>query len=229
MTKTTRLTTVGALVALLAGTGAASAQDFFTGSWYAKGFGGFTFPQSETVNVKSGNDRTGLKADFNYDTGYTLGASIGYLYTPNFALEFEYAYRDADATGKLTSGGATVDRDNSGSTRSNSLMLNALYVFDGMGADAAVTPYVGGGIGGANVRTNMFADVTDSGGNWKADEVFAYQLIGGVGYEVAPNVTLFGEARWFATQSTDFDGPGDLNFDGSFETFDVLLGAAYNF
>lgn len=215
--------TAAALAALVATAGAASAQGFGGGNWYGKGFGGFTFPSSEDANIRQGNDRTGEQVKFNYDTGYTLGASVGYLYTPNVALELEYAYRKADATGRVTESGSTVLKDNGGDTTANSLMFNALYLFDAMGPNAAWQPYVGAGIGGANVDTEMFGDT------WSADNVFAYQFIGGVGYEVAPNWTLFGEARYFGTQNSDYDTRDDFNFDGGFSTVDLLVGAKLSF
>jgi opacity protein-like surface antigen len=224
----TRNLAAAAAAALVVGAGAAAAQDMGASNFYLKGFGGFTLPSSDEAKVRSGNDRTGLTANFNYDTGYTIGAALGYMVTPNVAVELEYAYRNADATGKLTGPGVSI-RDTGGDSRANAVMVNALYVFDGMGADGGWQPYVGGGIGGAEVKTFMFEDATASNGNWNSDTLFAYQFIGGVGYEVAPNWTLFGEARYFGTQSGEFDGPGALNFDGEFATVDLLVGARFAF
>jgi opacity protein-like surface antigen len=102
-------------------------------------------------------------------------------------------------------------------------MVNALYVFDGMGATGAIQPYLGGGIGGANVETSA------GGQNFDADTLLAYQLIGGVSYELNPNVSLYAEGRWFQTESGKFDGPGTESFDGEFETFDLLVGVRYVF
>ena len=103
-------------------------------------------------------------------------------------------------------------------------MLNALYKFTPMGAAGAVQPYVGGGLGWANMESDI-----DDIGSFKRDNALAWQLIGGVGYAVNPNWTLLGEVRYFATDSGTLDGPGGLSWDSQVETIDVLVGAAYNF
>lgn len=211
-----------ALAAIAGGAGAASAQAFGAGGeFYLKGFGGATWLSSFDTNLRVRGTRTGDRLDFNYDTGYTLGVAVGYTFTPNFALEVEYAYRNADLTGTAKN---PPDRERtSGDGSANAFMFNALYLFPGMGEGGQVTPYLGGGIGGANVKMDAF------GRNWDADTLFAYQLIGGVGYQVNPNVSLFAEARWFQTQEGEFRGPSRLNFDGDFDTFDLLIGVRYAF
>ena len=64
------------------------------GPWYVKGFGGFTFPQSDETTVQAPVGTAGGTID--YDTGYALGAAVGYSLTPNISAELEYAYRRAD-------------------------------------------------------------------------------------------------------------------------------------
>lgn len=176
-------------VAVLGGAGAAHAQGFGAGNWYVKGFGGATWPSSEDVTLRGFGQN--FRLDLDYDTGYALGAALGYRYSPNVAFEVEYAYRRADFSGTLNVAGTRFRED--GKTKSNSVMLNALYVFDGVGASGAVQPYLGAGLGGAKVDVD--GDSTDV--------VFAYQLIAGVGYDVTPNWTLMGEARWYPPVGPD--------------------------
>lgn len=210
-----------AIASLAGGAGMASAQAVALGEVYVKGFGGATWPSNFDTTLREGGERI-ARPSFDHDTGYTLGAAVGAAFTPNISLEVEYAYRSADVT--------ITDRDDddesgraNGDTSANAFMFNALYVFDGMGATGAIQPYLGGGIGGANVETSA------SGQNFDADTLLAYQLIGGVRYELNPNVTLYAEGRWFQTESGKFDGPGGDNFDGEFETFDLLVGVRYVF
>lgn len=232
MQKLGRLAVASAVATLLAG--AASAQDFGSGPFYLKGFGGATFPSSEDANVKDGRTSFDprIRLDFNYDTGYTLGVAVGYFFTPNVAMEIEYAYRSADVTATAKSSGfpSNVRLSGNNDGRVDAFMLNALYVFDGLGADAAVKPYLGGGLGTAKTKLSVNgSNLGISGSNWSTDWNLAYQLIGGVGYEITPQWTLYGEGRWFGTESGKFDGPSNLNFSGSFETFDLLVGASYSF
>ena len=207
-----------AFAALAGGTGTASAQAFSLEEVYVKGFGGATWPSDFDTTLTEDGTQIALPS-FDHDTGYTLGVAVGAAVTPNISMEIEYAYRNTDFT--------VTDRDEGdradGDTSANAFMFNALYMFDGMGATGAVRPYLGGGIGGANV------EVSAGGQDFDTETVFAYQLIGGVSYELNSNVNLFAEGRWFETESGEFDGPEQESFDGKFETFDLLVGMRYAF
>ena len=195
-------------VALVLGAAAASAQN---GPWYLKGFGGFTFPQSDATTVTAPVGTAGGTID--YDTGYALGAAVGYSLTPNISAELEYAYRQAD-----------LKNDVSGDTNSNAVMLNGIYKFDPMGATGAWQPYVGAGLGWANIDVN-----TENFGSFSRNDAFAYQVIGGVSYAVTPQWDLLGEVRWFGTDNRTADGNNGAKFDVEYNTVDVLVGASYNF
>jgi len=162
-----------------------------------------------------------VSGDLDYDTGYLLGTAVGYGVTPNFAVELEYAYRNADATlnQTLSDGVDRVRFSEGGNVTSNAVMVNVLYRFDPMGATGAVQPYLGGGIGGVQV---------DFDGD-KTDTEFAYQLMGGVSYAVNPNWSVYGELRWFATDGGEFISEDGANLSAGFESIDLLIGAAYNF
>ena len=209
------------IAALAVGAGMASAQTLSLGEAYVKGFGGATWPSNFDTTLKEDGEQI-ARPSFDYDTGHTLGVAVGAAVTPNISIEIEYAYRSADV--------AITDRDAddgsvlaNGDTSVDALMFNAIYMFNGIGASGAIRPYFGGGIGGANVETSV------PGQNYDADTLLAYQLIGGVGYELNPSVTFYTEGRWFQTESDRFDGPGGDNFDGRFETFDLLVGLRYAF
>ena len=72
----------------------------------------------------------------------------------------------------------------SGTTESNAWMANALYKFTPLGATGAWQPYAGGGLGVADLNVEASGV---PGGDMDSDYNFAYQLIGGVGYEVSPS------------------------------------------
>jgi opacity protein-like surface antigen len=207
-----------AIAALAGGAGMASAQAFSLGEVYVKGFGGATWPSNFDSTLREDGEQIALPS-FDHDTGYTLGAAVGAAFTPNISMEIEYAYRSADFTVRDRDEG---DRAN-GDTSANAFMFNAFYAFDVMGATGAFQPYLGGGIGGANVQMSA------GGQDFDADTLLAYQLIGGVGYELNPNVSLYAEGRWFQTESGKFDGPDGESFNGEFETFDLLVGVRYVF
>jgi opacity protein-like surface antigen len=202
-----------ALAGFAASAGGAHAQGLFAGGqWYVKGFGGATWPSGETAKVKFDGTPVG-DGDLDYDTGYVLGAAVGYDFTANVAFELEYAYRKADTSG-----------DTPGDGSANAFMLNALYNFDPLGAYGQIQPYVGLGLGVANyeLHANGFGD-------FKTDGDLAYQAIGGVSYNLTPQWSLLGEVRWFAIDTGRLDGPGGFSIDTDYQTFDFLVGASYSF
>lgn len=209
--KTALLATTAA-VAL--GAGAASAQGFDTSTVYLKGFGGATWPSGDDENVRRNGSTVG-RVDIDYDTGYTLGLAAGFSPMPNIGLEFEYAYRHVDYDGSIRIDDARGSGD--GTAKVNALMVNAVYNFTLQ--NPQVVPYVGAGIGAAQL------DYEGDTSTWN----FAYQAMAGVGYEVAPQWTIYGEGRWFATSDTKVWLGDGLATDLSFGTFDLLIGAKYAF
>jgi opacity protein-like surface antigen len=199
-------------VALVLGATGASAQGFGGGSWYVKGFGGATFPQDDDFQLNErGVGKIG-RAELNFDTGYVLGIAGGFMATPNIAVELEYAYRNADADDIKT--------------ESNAFMLNALYYFTPVGATGAWQPYAGGGLGTADLNIEKIPDF--AGGDFDSDYNFAYQLIGGVAYNINPNFALTGEVRYFGINDQDLENDL-LQFKSTYHTFDLLLGVSYAF
>ena len=208
---------IGMAAAVAAGlalsAGAAAAQ-----SWYVKGFGGATFPQDDDFDIGVRGGGGSADSGLNYDTGYVLGIAGGYMFTPSVAFELEYAFRNADA--KFKEGGPSV------TTQSNAWMANAIYYMTPVGATGAWQPYAGGGLGMADLNVE---DVPSAdGGDFDSDYNFAYQLIGGVAYNVNPNWRINGEVRFFGINDQDLEN--DLfSFKSTYQTFDLLIGATYSF
>ena len=98
-------------------------------------------------------------------------------------------------------------------------MVNALYRFAPMGPNAAWRPYLGGGVGWANLEVS-----SEWMGSFERDDALAYQVIGGAAYALTPEWSLTGEVRWFATDGGTLDGGRWLSLDTRFQTVDVLLG-----
>jgi opacity protein-like surface antigen len=212
------MTAAFAIAAWAGSVGMESAQAFSLENAYIKGFGGATWPSDLDTTLTEEGEQIALPS-FDHDTGYTLGIAVGAAVTPNLSMELEYTYRKADFTVRDRDEGNQTDGD----TSAKAIMVNALYMFDSMGPTGAVQPYLGAGIGAANVEKSA------GGQDFEADRLLAYQLIGGVGYKVNPNVSLFAEGRWFQTESDKFEGPDQESFDGKFETLDLLVGMRFAF
>ena len=83
-------------------------------------------------------------------------------------------------------------------TELNAFMLNALYNMTPMGP---WQPYVGGGLGVADLNVEQIPGI--DGGDFDSDYNFAYQLIGGVAYQLQSGWTLNGEVRYFGINDQD--------------------------
>jgi OOP family OmpA-OmpF porin len=213
--------THGLSAAALAATLALSASGAWAqmlggGNLYVKGFGGLTVPQDDDFTLNARGVGPVGETGFDFDNGYTLGIAGGYTVTPNIAVELEYAYRNADASLKNTDSGGRK-------TESNAWMLNALYNFTPTGP---WQPYVGAGLGVADLNLEEIPDL--GGGDFDSDYNFAYQLIGGVGYQLPSGWTLNGEARFFGINDQDLEND-TYQFKSTYHTFDLLFGATYHF
>lgn len=209
-----------AAAAALSGVGSgAMAQDFAHGNYYVKGFGGFSMPQENDISFDIGGAH--LDGSPSYDTGYLLGAAVGYKYSDAISVELEYAYRNS---GLKSVSGFTIDRDK---LTSNAVMLNGYYAFDAFGATQAWRPYFGAGLGTVSTEYKIGnASGTDT---FKNNSQLGYQVMVGVAYDLNPKWDLYGEARYFGTENKSLSGPGATSIEPDYHTADILFGAAYKF
>lgn len=184
---------------------------------YLKAFGGLTLPSNDNENLRSNGNTVG-RINLDYDDGYTLGVAAGWSATRNIGIEFEYTRRGFDYGGKVRPDDGEKDKI-SGSTKVNALMVNVIYNYAGFGMNMNVQPYVGGGLGAAQI------DISGDTSDW----VFAYQAMVGLGYAVSPNWSIYGEGRWLGANDAKIWPSKGLATDLSLGTFDVLIGARYSF
>lgn len=134
-------------------------------NWYIGLHGGVNFyPDSDvTAGAVGGDLRT--------DTGYMVGASLGYMPSVDMlsAMRFELEYT------RRSNDNNRVDGLNSiGQTESDSYMLNAYLDLDN---ETIFTPYLGLGVGFSSVSTASGTNTTID------DTAFAYQLMAGIMWE----------------------------------------------
>ncbi len=120
-----------------------------------------------------------------FDTGYIVGGAIGTEFYPNVRGELEISYQrvepDSHASATLT--GVSP----SGHLSSVSVLANVWYDID-MGS--GFSPYVGAGAGLGIVDSNL--TITNGfGQQWDDRDVgFAFQVGGGVKYDVSPRIDI---------------------------------------
>lgn len=130
--------------------------------------------------------------------------AVGYKLSPVVRAELEGSYRKHD----LEDGVA-------GEVRTTLWSANVWYDFVN---DSKFTPYVGGGLGLAYGKGNLTAPV----GFKEHDTAFAYQLGGGVAYELCEHIDLTADYRFIDTNK--FSDIGD-----DYKSHEFRAGIRYNF
>lgn len=195
--------------------------------FYAALKGGAAIPGETDL---SSPDVAGLTATSEFDTGFMVGGAVGYRWSP-FRVETELSYRQNDID--EIDFGSAGELDGAGDVAALTGFVNAFYDVDlaSVGLEK-LSPYVGGGIGVANLDTDSDADaivdVDDS------DTAFAWNVQAGIAYAVTERVELGIGYRYLATGDASFDvgtaagGSGTLDTDG-FQSHEVLASVGYNF
>jgi opacity protein-like surface antigen len=192
--------------ALLSFAGPAAAQD---PGYYAKVFGGLSALQGDSA------DLDGAAQTLSYDSGAIYGGAFGYDYGGRpFRAELEFSYRTGDATGTI-----------GGDYASTTFLLNGYYVFAGNGA---FKPYVGLGLG---YVSEIDFDVTSGAGIGEYSDrgLLAAQAMLGADYALSDRLSLFGEVRYFTTETPELSGPGGAALSADYDTFDLLAGVTLKF
>ena len=200
---------------LIAGMMVAGLPTVAHAQWYVGGDVGLNFNPDSSVSGGSsrttsytGIDRPGMAEDLH------LGYSYGQLHA-----EIEGALRTATVSkvGSLEGGGTVT---------SDAAMVNGVYEFL---ADSKWHPFLGVGVGEA---FNTFKSITRShvvnysGNDWD----FAYQGFAGVSYDVAPNLAVSAQYRYFATEdATVHSVPGNLALNAPYASHAIMIGMNYKF
>jgi len=192
---------------------------------------------------------TDLGWNTNFKSGYALRSAIGYGYGNGFRSELEFAWRqnkvsshdsvavgggviDSEDAGVLITGsgnlGASVGAivaDGQGKSSSWAFMANGYYDID---TGTSVTPYLGAGLGYASTKVRF--NPSGVGIADDSDGSFAWQLIGGLGYQLSDTIELYADYRYFdggtATVALDLL-PGDLSVEN--KSHNIFVGFRFRF
>lgn len=198
----TKLTSKISMLALIAAASVSAANAEVT--HYVSGHANFTLDQDDTEKFSGG------EAKLKNDNGYGVGAAVG-ARMDNTRAELELNY--------LRNNVKTVDADTRAKATVYTYMVNGYYDFK---STSQLTPYVGVGIGLAQYTQDLKSDgatATDK------DNVWAYQGMVGVGYDLNKNSTVYGGYRYLATQKFD----GIYGTKVSFDRHIIEAGYRYNF
>jgi opacity protein-like surface antigen len=217
--------------ALCAGSGSALADGTYLSIAGGGGWAAALYDEPNTP-ASSGCATCGFK-DLSLDTGFAGSAAIGFLFAPGFRLEGELGLRGnrvhytvpdtpdftTDFEGNLAGRGAIF-----------SAMMNAWIDIPTGGP---ITPYIGAGVGAANVSMN-FTNSDDNGGPENGDVnanqlAFAYQLGAGAAIAMTQNVALTLDYRFLGTSGVWLPtGQGDDWGVKSVSNQSVMVGLRFN-
>lgn len=181
------------------------------------------------------NSGGGISIESSYDTGLGVSGHVGAAFG-NFRIEGELGWQKNDvdkltitndggigvALGVGSLNGLSVDAD--GDVSGIALMVNGYYDFDTGGP---WKPYVGVGIGYARVSADISAvgvKIVDD-----HDNVFAYQGMLGIGYEISKATTIYGGYRYFATADPSFEDTAGSSFDSETRSHNIEAGIRFVF
>jgi len=185
-------------------------------SWYIAGTLGASFANDSDIS------QAGVTLTSEFDTGAMGSVAGGYAFG-GLRAEGELTYISNDVS-SLKGFGTSIDA--MGDVTATALMANAYYDFN---ADGKWKPFIGAGIGYANLSINNLG----SAGVVVADDsagVFAYQLKAGIGYAFTDSLDGTLGYRFFGTADADFVDTSGFAFDSDgFKTNIIELGVRYRF
>jgi opacity protein-like surface antigen len=151
---------------------------------------------------------------FSFDTGFTGSITAGYAFGGRWGmlsprLEVEAGYLDNDVDTVINSGVVTPAGTGD---------VSAFYWFANLLLDIPMsgwgfTPFIGGGVGFADVNFNN-VNVPAIGGNFSyndSDTTFAWNLTAGLSYDISRNVTFDIAYRFVQFNSVNLIDTGGVN------------------
>jgi opacity protein-like surface antigen len=193
------------------------------GRGYIGAFLGANFGEDTTISDYSYTWTT-YHDNIEFDPGVYVGGIAGVDFGM-LRLEGELSYRNSDVD-RIDLEGIGSVHGGDGNVGALAMMFNAFIDLD-MGGP--VTPYLGGGIGFANLSVDDipyydaydYYDYYDDGDD---DTVFAYQLGAGLAFNINRNMVIDVGYRYFGTEEADFEYASM-----DYQSHAVMLGFRYTY
>jgi opacity protein-like surface antigen len=178
--------------------------------------GGMSDVDDHSYNTGIGPASTKLK------NGYIPSGAVG-VRRGVMRYEIEGLHQESDVRNHSIGGAQTANPD--GSTATSAAMAN---VYVDLGTHLGLKPYIGGGAGYAHVK---YKDYRGNGVGFldDSDDVFAYQGIAGVAYDINPCWTATAEYRYLGTNDPEVTTAGGTSTKVSNDSNNVLVGLRYKF
>ncbi len=147
-----------------------------------------------------------------YGTGKTFAAALGFDYADGIRTELEYRYAASSADTVTDIGGAFdgAVSEAEGEMKAHLLMTNFFFDFAN---SSALTPFIGGGVGGAFVTNEME----------QRDSALALQGRAGVSLAMGTGFSADFEYIYLRTNEFDFTPEDDLITDDRYQSSSVMV------
>ncbi|MEO1135684.1 MAG: OmpA family protein [Pseudomonadota bacterium] len=228
------------LMAAAATLAIAPAAQAYEGLYGAIGAGVTIFDGDTDINNDGSNGAGPFVFDSSqeHDTGIGIYAALGYAYTNNVRAELEFSYRSNDIDSIDPDGGGFSGWPTGtigGDVSALSVMGNVLYDFEGVSSIA--TPYVGLGIGFANIDhdisgTNPTGSPATSITYGGSRFTLAYQAIAGLAFDLAEGLILDVSYRYFDTKKKAYTGTlggSSAAFESAYNNHNLFAGLRWDF
>ena len=186
---------IPAVILSLTGISSVSAQ----GSFYVGASGGAVLFLDQNIEVDFLGVDDGANVDFEYDPGFHFAGKLGYRVDTNIRIEGEVSYAQADAERQFEFNLLELDVD---TDQELSILSFTGGIFLDLWPVGTFVPYVGGGIGYANVEVdNENLEAVDQ-------NVFTTFAEIGLPFAITPSVSVVPAARfnWYLTEEDQADG-----------------------
>jgi opacity protein-like surface antigen len=196
---------------------------------YFSGFLGTSFARDTTVNSFDAITGRSFSDEVTFDPGVYVGGTGGYDFG-FLRLEGELSYRNSNIDKVTNNATGERFRNVDGNVGVFATMFN---VFFDLHNSSRVTPYLGGGIGFANLHINDTTGRNTSGNivplyEDSNDTVFASQVGAGMDIAINSRYSLDVGYRYFITEKAKPDGDS-ISSDLRFESHNALVGFKVKF
>lgn len=230
------------LLAAVASLAIAPAANAYQGLYGSIGAGlSYMGYENDVTNAQSGGGGPfAFDSTSDYDLGVGVYTALGYAWGNGFRTELELSYRNSeiDQIDPTASFSGFPAGSITGDTTTYGFMGNLLYDFAGPGN--SFTPYLGVGVGGANIDHSIIGSVAAGGAPTPAlsiayggsKTVFAVQGIAGVAINLAEGLALDVSYRYLTPFSPEFTGTlngAPATFEVDSTSHNIFAGLRWNF
>lgn len=196
------------------------------GSWYGALSLGY-MPES-TADGVGDLQFTPFQQDVavDFDAGQMLSLALGYEYASGLRVEAEALYLQGESNSLEPSLAQGAIYDFIGDFAVTAGMVNAWYSF----GDRSIRPFVGGGIGLANVSLDVPAPTSPPpNGVDDSDTSFAWQIGAGVDFAMSDNMSFVAAYRVLNISDIEMTDSANDDFNVDWQTQAVSAGIRFKF